>query len=809
MRQGTKPGYFSLLLVAIIAVAVIVTPVETVGQHASATKSGLAQKLSTNLIDLSREYESYLAQPLKATKQPFNATSPTIVADPQYVVIDALPMTSATILQSQLQTIGAVNVVTYRSTVSAKVPLHAIGQLAGLSELRFARPYMMVTWAGATTSQGDQSQRSDAARSTYGIDGTGVTVGVLSDSYDCPGHITTASQDVVSDDLPSGVNVLLDLCPRSDEGRAMMQIIHDVAPGASLSFRTAATGEAAFASGIGLLAASGADIIVDDVFYFSEPMFQDGIVAQAADAAVASGVAYFSAAGNAADAAYESTFRNSGIVGPNGGLLHDFDPGPGTVTAQPITVPVGVGMTLVLQWNQPFFAVSGTPGASTDVDIFLTGSNGSTILARSENSNIGNDPVEAFFFNNTGAQQGTDSRYFLKIENFSGPDPDLIKYMYVDQGGGVTVDQFPTFGGTAYGHSAAAGAASVGAAAYAETPAFGVSPPLVEPFSSTGDVPIFFQVDGTPINPPELRLKPEIVAPDRVNTTFFGNDVEPDGFPNFGGTSAAAPHAAGAAALLLQFDNTLTPAQIYAALEDSTIDMLDAGFDFASGHGLIRVDSAISALANQPPALTTISGTFVVVNGTVNVPLSASDPGGGSVTLSAPVLPAFCSLTDNLNGTGNVGCTPTATDVGRHAVVVTSNDAGSPSRSNSQGFYVVVTGSDVENNPPALSFIGSQSVDESATLNVPLSASDADGDALAFSATGLPAFCSLTDNLNGTGNINCTPGTADAGSYPITVTVTDNGTPALNDSELFNIVVNAPVVNQAPVLGPVGNQSVD
>jgi len=728
--------------------AFVAVPDYAFGQQARETKSGLAQKLSTNLIDLSRDYEEYVARPVQERKTAFKSSSPAIVTDPQYVVIDVLPMTSSALLQSQLEIIGAVNVVAHRSIVSARVPLNAIKQLAGLPEVRFARPYMAITWAGTTTSQGDRSQRSDVARSTRGITGVGVTVGVLSDSYDCtgpPGSATTAADDIAADDLPaSGVNVLFEFCRSSarDEGRALLQIVHDVAPGASLAFHSALGGEAVFAIGIEAMVTAGVDVIVDDVFYFSEPMFQDGRIAQAVDAAVAAGVTYISAAGNSVDATYESTFRNSGIVGPNGGLLHDFDPGPGTVSAQPITVPVGVKTTLVLQWNQPFFEVGVSPGASTDVDIFLTAADGTTVLARGESSNIGNDPVEAFFFENTGAlPQGADTRFYLKIENFAGPDPDLIKYMYVDDGGGVTVDQFATFGGTAYGHSAA-GAMSVGAAAYAETPAFGISPPRIEPFSSAGEVPIFFQVDGTPINPPELRLKPEIIAADRVNTTFFGNDTDGDGFPNFGGTSAAAPHAAGAAALLLQFDSTLTPTQIYAALEDSTIDMVDAGFDFSSGHGLIQVDGAIDALANPPPALASISGTFVVVNDTVNVPLSATDSGGGSVTFSAPVLPAFCGLTDNLNGSGNVSCSPTTMDVGRHAVVITAVDAGVPQRSNSQGFYVVVTGSAAANNAPVLGAIGNRSVDENATLNIVLSATDAD--AAASLATRLAVMPVLT-----------------------------------------------------------------
>ena len=100
--------------------------------------------------------------------------------------------------------------------------------------------------------------------------------------------------------------------PFSDEGRAMLQIVHDVAPGAGLAFYTADNSEADFANGIGKLAASvasggaGAKVIADDVGYFDEPFFQDGIVAQAIDAVEAQGVAYFSAAGNDGTLAYDN-----------------------------------------------------------------------------------------------------------------------------------------------------------------------------------------------------------------------------------------------------------------------------------------------------------------------------------------------------------------------------------------------------------------------------------------------------------------------------------------------------------------------
>ena len=117
------------------------------------------------------------------------------------------------------------------------------------------------------------------------------------------GFLATAATDVSTGDLPSGVNVIEEadcmnygaplLLPYSDEGRAMTQIVHDVAPGASLAFYTADNSEADFANGIGTLAAAGATVIADDVGYFDEPFFQDGLVAQAVNAAEAKGVAYF------------------------------------------------------------------------------------------------------------------------------------------------------------------------------------------------------------------------------------------------------------------------------------------------------------------------------------------------------------------------------------------------------------------------------------------------------------------------------------------------------------------------------------
>jgi hypothetical protein len=513
------------------------------------------------------------------------------------VVIDAVASTDVNVLLSDLQGLGLEKGSTFGSYVSGLVPISALSSIANLDSLKFARPAYALSNVGLTTSQADVAMRADVARSSFGVDGTGVTVGVLSDSFD---YLGGAAADVASGDLPSGINVLKDL-PRDgsaadgiDEGRAMMQLIHDVAPGADLAFHTAFLGQADFANGIIALANAGADVIVDDIFYWEEPMFQDGIIAQAIDQVVADGVAFFSAAGNDGRQSYESAFNPSALFEPIlGGELHDFDPGASVDVFQSLTVPVNSGFTISFQWDSPFFSVSGGDGSPNDLDIFLFDSSGTNVLASSVTSNIGGDALEIFDFFNDGSF-GTD-QFNLAISNSAGPNAGLMKYILFGNG---TINEYDTASGTVFGHGNAAGAEAVGAAFYQQTPEFGQNPPLLEPFSSAGRTPILFDRAGNRLTSPEIRLKPEIVAPHGTNTTFLftGFDIEGDGFPNFFGTSAAAPHAAAVAALMLDAAPGTSPAEIYDILERTALDMGDPGFDFDSGFGLIQADRAVASV---------------------------------------------------------------------------------------------------------------------------------------------------------------------------------------------------------------------
>lgn len=542
-------------------------------------------------MDLSLLYQEHRNFKMKGgellLRRSFKSSLPLARIKNEKVVIDVVAAGDVDSLVQELVVLGMENISVYGRVISGSIPISSLEQTATIATLRFARPVYAKTREGSVTSQGDVALLSGDARSLYGIDGTGITVGTLSDSYNCKGG---AAADVTSNDLPTGVLVLAEESgcgSGTDEGRAMMQIIHDVAPGVNQAFHTAFDGEASFANGIIELATiAGADIINDDVIYFAEPMFQDGIIAQAIDTVKAMGVAYFSAAGNQASKSYEATFVDSGVRGYRGRTRHDFEAGAGTDSLMEISIPANAQVIFVLQWQDPFFSVSGAPGADTDMDMLLYSSSG-TVLAGGFSNNIGGDAFEIFAFN-TGSEAGT---YQLGIEHDSGPLPGKVKFVYF---GSATINEYATFSGSSYGHPIAAGGRGVGAARYSSTPAYGVSPPVVEGFSSKGGTPILFDTSGNPVS--EVRQKPDFVAPDGGDNTFFGSDYEGNGWPNFFGTSAAAPHAAGMAALLKEFDGSLSPDNIYAAMQDTAVDMSVAGFDFRTGHGLVQATLALSSL---------------------------------------------------------------------------------------------------------------------------------------------------------------------------------------------------------------------
>jgi hypothetical protein len=395
---------FILLLTfgATVAVADTAVPAQQHPGQRGLFKAAQMSKASTPLVRAFSEYQAHVNQGRRRAFQPSDQFLP---FSGGRVLIDARATVNGAALLADLRQLGLLNGSQYGELVSGLLPIATIDQAVALGSLRsISAAIAPIKNVGDVTSQGDIALRAIAARSTYIVDGTGVSVGVLSDSFDMLGG---AAADIDSNDLPdAGVLVVGGESPYCgavvfciDEGRAMLQIVHDMAPGADLLFHTGLATKTDYANAITALAAAGANVIVDDLLYLNEPMFQDGIVAQAVDSVVAGGAAYYSAAGNAGDQSYETTFNDSGVIFciefflPIGdcdpiyervGRMHDFDAGGGVDLYQSVTVPINGVLTVAMQWDEPF----GGPGARNDYDIVLLDETGGIYFTLSANDNV-------------------------------------------------------------------------------------------------------------------------------------------------------------------------------------------------------------------------------------------------------------------------------------------------------------------------------------------------------------------------------------------------------------------------------------
>ncbi|MCX7625248.1 MAG: hypothetical protein N2Z21_03440, partial [Candidatus Sumerlaeaceae bacterium] len=391
----------------------------------------------------------------------------------------------------------------YKRVTLAVSDLGELKAIAAIPEVGMVIPVYKpwVASQGAADSRADRALKANGLP-IFGIDGSGVMVGVLSDSFawtssvrdsdTLPGAglagVLTNTKPQKSDDLPTTVAIVRDDLPGNDEGAAMGELIHDVAPGASLAFHTAAGGEAQMAEGIARLQSeAGAKVIVDDVIYFREPMYQDGIVAQAAAQAVRNGVVYFSAAGNSANLAFRTNYRDvnrrksEAKIPPTGADLHDWGGGNPYL---PIRFgPGGGSVTVVLQWNQPFYSLNPVPGKSgsrIDLDMYLLNAPEAasfvTPLAESREGQGTNylplgDPVEIFTY--TGSSNQTA---FLAVDHYQGSttkipqdkrtplEMRLVFFVMGDvQIQGISGSTSAYGGPTMYGHVLADGVISVAA----------------------------------------------------------------------------------------------------------------------------------------------------------------------------------------------------------------------------------------------------------------------------------------------------------------------------------------------------------
>jgi len=689
-------------------------------------------RLDGSLAQISERYAALNADRIVASLHAINPAARFRLAAPLVVpevLIDAVTTGDTLALERALQNLGLRDAAVFSNDVGGWLPVDQIARVAALAELQFARASMPRTRAGPVATQGDFVQRTAAIRASYpSLTGAGITVGVLSDSFNCyqqyaqygvpasgangyasNGFTASYAQDQLSGALPSSIDVLEEAAcldygapehlPFGDEGRALLQVVHAVAPDAALAFYTAANSEADFAAGILALGEAGARIIDDDVGYPDEPFFQDGEIAQAIDTVAAAGVAYFSSAGNNARNAYDNlapSFTVTSGSGPTAGeqLLNFDTSGATTTTALPVTIPKlfpGEFVVLVLQWDQPYVTgARNSGGATSALNLCVNGVPGddqidfapSTAPVNCSDLNtIGNDPVDLLIIGNSAASSASTpaTSFTVSIGLASGSAaPGRIKLVLDGNGAAVSIDRFATNGATIQGHPSAAGAMAVGAAYYFNTPLCGTTPAVLEDYSSAGGDPILFDVNGKRLSAPLLRQKPQIVGPDGVNDTFLGfkqplssaiagceND---NALPNFFGTSAAAPHIAAAAALMMQANPAVSAAQIDAALQDSALAM-GGGLNDDSGYGFIQAQAALALLPPAAPALS-VSPASVTI--------------GDSATLTwSSISTTSCSASGSWSGaqatSGSLSVTPAS--VGSSTYALSCSGAGGRSAS--------------------------------------------------------------------------------------------------------------------------------
>ncbi len=449
--------------------------------------------------------------------------------------------------------------------------------------INFARPvYPSTINSGGVVSQGDAAQTSDLVRESFRmknseglivpVTGENITVGCLSDSYDTfnPG---SAAIDVANGELPDNVVVLKENpFKASDEGRAMLQIVHDIAPGANLQFHTGTASPRQLEVGITELS-KNCDIIVDDITFITEPFFGTGRIA---DLVNTNGIFHVTSAGNIGNKAHQGEFNptsgtpQTNFLDPNGPTVaHDFDAGSGVDYLQKISVVPGTYL-IVIQWKEGVASQNNAQGATEDLDIYIVDDLG-RLLVGSNRVNVKGDPTEVIAFRATGTGDAN-----ILIASANGPTNVPFRYVAfrtsAEDGtpdGLKIAEYFGDGAPTVVGHAMNTGTVTVGAVDYRKA---GDTPPVAEYFSSyAGELS-----DNT-------TLGIDQYAPDGVNTTVptIGQPAtcatcDGDSFLNFYGTSAAAPHYAGAAALLMSAAQAWFPPTEQAAAQSASTSSIAA-----------------------------------------------------------------------------------------------------------------------------------------------------------------------------------------------------------------------------------------
>ncbi len=385
-----------------------------------------------------------------------------------------------------------------------------------------------------------------------GYTGKGMKIGILDQGFD-------GYRDLLGRELPASVKAQ-SFVPGIDvdqtgvsHGAAVAEVIHDVAPDAELYLAYYDGGDVSMGNAVEWLLQQGVNIISHSAGGLAAPMDgtgrDDDLVKLASD----NGVLWINSAGNNGTQHYRAAFTDTNHDG-----VHEFAPDKTLLAFQ--ADPTGTSQ-IVLTWND------WQPGGTQDLDLFVFDQDGN-LIASSRNSREGDrPPVEQIVYKFDDART-----YYVTINGVNVTQPITLS-LFVHQTPHLEladpISSLATPGD-------AREALTVGAVNWHDN--------QLEPFSSQGPT-----ADG--------RLKPDLVGPDGVSNAIYAAQ-------GFYGTSAAAPHIAGAAALVWGAYPQATSLEIRDFLINNAVDLSANGPDNATGAGLLELSDPPPPPTPAPPTPT-------------------------------------------------------------------------------------------------------------------------------------------------------------------------------------------------------------